>query len=132
MDRKMKVLIVDEQRRSRQSLRALFATWPKVSAIREAANGAGALRLPEDDPPDLVLIDGHIAEMGGLEIIQQVKARWPETGVVILSMYSDLENAAMAAGADAFVTKGEPPEVLLRILEAVARRGEQQERKGEV
>ncbi len=45
--------------------------------------------------------------------------------MVVLSMYSDLEPGRMAA-ADAFVTKGEPPKVLLRILEAVAeRRGKQ-------
>lgn len=120
MNRKIKVLIVDDQHRSRQSLRALLATWPAVTAIREAADGAEALRLAEDHRPDLVLIDGRVTEMGGLEITQQIKDRWPETGVVVLSMYSDLEPGAMAAGADAFVTKGEPPEVLLRILESVS------------
>ena len=44
MDRKIKVLIVDDQRRSRQSLKALLATWPDVASIREAANGVEALR----------------------------------------------------------------------------------------
>jgi hypothetical protein len=41
-------------------------------------------------------------------------------------MYSDFEPAALAAGADAFVTKGEPPEVLLRILESISENLEQQ------
>ena len=125
MDRKINVLIVDNQRRTRKSLRALVATWPAISAIREAANGAEALRMTEDYRPDLVLIDEHMESMGGLEITQRVKECCPEIGVVVLSMYSDLEPGAMASGADAFVSKADPPEVLLRILEAVAGREKQ-------
>jgi two-component system response regulator YesN len=120
MDTEIKVLIVDDQRRSRQSLQALLATWPAVAAIREAANGVEALRLAEEFRPDLVLIDVRMPKMGGLETTQRIKDRWPDTGVVVLSMYNDFEPSAMAAGADAFVTKGEPPEILLRILEAVS------------
>jgi DNA-binding NarL/FixJ family response regulator len=119
MDRKIKVLIVDDQRRSRQSLRALLATWPAAAAIREAPNGVEALRLAVEFRPDLVLIDVRIPEMGGLETTQRLKERWPEMRVVVLSMYADIEPCARAAGADAFVTKGEPPEVLLRVLEGV-------------
>ena len=125
MDREIKVLIVDGQHRSRQSLQALLATWPAVAAIREAANGIEAQRLAEEYLPDLFLIDVRMTEMGWLETIQRIKDRWPDTGVVVLSMYNDFEPSAMAAGADAFVTKGEPPEVLLSILEAVAESREQ-------
>src|SRR5512139_2403717 len=66
MDREIKVLIVDGQHRSRQSLQALLATWPAVAAIREAANGIEAQRLAEEYRPDLVLIDVRMPEMGGL------------------------------------------------------------------
>ncbi len=125
MNTKIKVLIVDDQRRSRQSLQALLATWPAAASIREAANGVEALRLAEEYRPDLIVIDVRMPEMGGLETTQRIKARWPDTGVVVLSMYSDFEPSAMAAGADAFVTKGEPPEVLLCILEAVSESREQ-------
>ncbi len=122
MQKQLKLLIVADQRRSRQSLRALLATWPAVAAIREAENGAEALRLAEDYQPDLVLIDGCMAEAGGFEITQRIKQRWLGIGVVFLSMYSNLRNSAMMAGADAFVTKGEPPELLLRVLEEIAER----------
>ncbi len=64
------MLIVDDQRRSRQSLQALLATWPAVAGIREAANGVEALRLAEEYRPDLVLIDVRMPEMGGLETTQ--------------------------------------------------------------
>ncbi len=122
MRREIKVLIVDGQRRSRQSLRALLATWPAVAAIREVSDGAEALRLAEEYRPDLVVIDVRLPEKAGLETTQRIKDRWPEAGVVILSMYNDLDIGAMAAGADALVTMGEPPEALLRVLEAVLER----------
>ena len=120
MDREIKVLIVDDQRRSRQSLKALLATWPAVASIQEAANGVEALRLAGENPPDLVLIDVRKPVMDGLETIQRIKDRWRDSGVVVLSMYNDFEPKAMAAGVDAFVTKSEPPEYLLSILETVS------------
>jgi len=126
MHKTLKLLIVGDHRCARQSLRALFATWPAITAIREAVNGAEALRLTEDFRPDNVLIDEHTESMGGLEITQKVKERWPDIGVVILSMYSNLEPGALAVGADAFITKGEPPEVFMQIFEAIADRQEQQ------
>jgi two-component system response regulator YesN len=65
MDRKIKVLIVDDQRRSRQSLQALLATWPAAASIREAANGVEALHMAEEFRPDLVLIDVRMPQMVG-------------------------------------------------------------------
>ncbi len=122
MKKEIGVLIVDAQRRSRQSLRALLATWPAGAAIREAADCAEALCLAEDYRPDLIVIDMRLPEKAGLEITQRIKDRWPETGVVVLTTYNDFDASAMAAGADAVVTKGEPPEVLLRVLETVLER----------
>ncbi len=122
MQKEIRVLIVDAQRRSRQSLRALLATWPVVAAIREAADQAEALRLAEEYRPDLVLIEVRLPAKAGLETTRCIKGRWPQTGVVVLSIYNDFDTSAMAAGADAVVTKGEPPEVLLRVLEAVLER----------
>ena len=100
MDREIKVLIVDGQHRSRQSLQALLATWPAVASIREAANGVEALSLAEEYRPDLIVIDVRMPEMGGLETTLKIKDRWPDTGVVVLSMYDGFEPSAIAAGAD--------------------------------
>lgn len=119
MDRKIKVLVVDDQPRSRQSLKALLVTWPALGDIREAENGIEALRLAKEFEPDIVLVDVRMPGLGGLQTTLKIKECWPEMGVVVLSMYSDYEPSALAAGADAFITKGEQPEVLLRILEAV-------------
>jgi len=119
----IRVLIVDDQPRARKSVRALLSTWNGVLEIREAGNGREAVRLVEELPPDLVLMDARMPEMDGLEATRQIKARWPEVKIVVLSMYVENQDEALAAGADAFVGKGEAPEKLLDVVSAVMQGG---------
>jgi len=116
----MQILIVDDQPRARQSLKALLTTWTQVKEIREAASGQEALHLVEESRPDVVLMDARMPEMDGLEATWLIKARWPQVKIIVLSMYADYRTEALAAGADAFVSKGEPPEQLLATLATVA------------
>jgi DNA-binding NarL/FixJ family response regulator len=119
----MDVLIVDDQLRARRSLRALLATWSPVKGVREAVNGREALELVKAAPPDLVIMDARMPEMDGLTATREIKARWPQVRVVVLSIYSEYSEEALAAGADAFVTKGEPPQQLLITLASVTGSG---------
>ena len=121
----IRVLIVDDQPRARQSLKALLATWFKTGEIQEASGGHEATCLVEESRPDVVLMDARMPGMDGLEATRLIKTRWPGVKVVVLSMYPDYKEPALAAGADAFVDKGELPERLLAILSAVVsgRRG---------
>ena len=117
MTQGVRVLVVDDQPRARQSLKALLATWPIIETIREAANGKEALALVEESPPDLALIDIRMPEMDGLEATRRIKAKWPQVKIIVLSVYTEHAAEALAAGADAFVCKCEPPEALLNALE---------------
>jgi DNA-binding NarL/FixJ family response regulator len=116
---KVDVLIADDQHRARQSLRALLSTLPPAGEVFEAVSGREALRVAEESRPGLVLMDARMPEMDGLQATLQLKARWPLVKVVVLSMYGDYEAEALAAGADAFVGKGEPPDRLLGVLTAL-------------
>ncbi len=112
----IRVLVVDDQLRARQSLKALLATWPRLQEVREAASGQQALGSIETFHPDVVLMDARMPEMDGVEATREVKARWPNVKVIVLSMYAEYLDQALAAGADAFLSKGEPPEKLLVAL----------------
>ena len=116
MPSRVRVLVVDDQLRARQGLKALLATWPQLQEIREATNGKQALAVVEEYQPDLVLMDVRMPEMDGLEATRRIKASWPHVLVVVLSMYPEYEPEATAAQANAFVCKGEPPEILLDTL----------------
>jgi len=112
----VKILIVDDQRRARQSLRALLSTWPPAAEIREAVDGHEAIRLAQEMQPDIVLMDVRMPEMDGLEATRLIKARWSQIKVIVLTLHGEYEAEALAAGADAFIGKGEPPDRLLAAL----------------
>jgi len=116
----VRVLIVDDLPRTRESLRALLATWPHLTALAEAASGQQALELAATFQPDVALMDVRMSGMDGLETTRRFKARWPEIKVIVLSLYGEYADEALAAGADAFVSKGEPAENLLAALARVS------------
>lgn len=120
MNKRLRILIVDDLARARQSMKALVGTHPAVTALNEAVSGREALALVDSWEPDAVLMDICMAEMNGIEATRAIKARWPQVKVIAISMNGDYEASALEAGADAFVNKGEPPARLLEALDGVA------------
>lgn len=114
------ILIVDDQPRARASLKALITTQFPSARIVEATNGAEALAVVEQIHPKIVLMDARMPEMDGVQATRLIKTRWPETRVVVLSMFPEYKTPALIAGADAVVSKGEAPEELLDALQKAA------------
>lgn len=112
----MRILVVDDQIRTRQSLRRLLGTVPSITEILEAADGTEALRIIREDPPQLVIMDARMPEMDGVEATRMIKESWPQVKVIVLSMYLEYEAVANKVGADAFVSKADTPEVLLEVI----------------
>jgi DNA-binding NarL/FixJ family response regulator len=106
MNESIRILIVDDQERARQGLKALLATWPRIEIVSEAADGREAVQLVEESQPDLVLMDAKMPVVDGVEGTRLIKERWPETRVVVLTMHASYRADALAAGADAFLIKG--------------------------
>ena len=108
-----KVLITDDRITSRKGLRALMLTQPDIQVIGEAANGELAISFIEKVKPDVVLMDAFMPGMNGLEATKIIKKKWRDVRVVVLTLHEDIRQEALAAGADAFLVKGCPPEKLL-------------------
>lgn len=119
MQKPIRVLIVDDQLHARKSLKALLSTWPRAGEIYEAGDGREAVRLVEELQPDMVLIDVRMPELDGLKATAQIKALRPEVKVIVLSMYIEYHDEALAVGADAFVAKGDAASELLGTLAAI-------------
>lgn len=117
---KIRLLIVDDQKRARDSLRALLSTWEGTGEIQEASNGLEAIGLAQIFNPDLVIMDVRMCKLDGIQATHYLKQFNPQLKIVILSMYQDYILDAMHSCADAFVSKGESPERLLNIVQLVA------------
>lgn len=118
--RKLRVMIVDDQKRTRDSLAALLRTWEQTGEIREAANGLEAIGLAQVFQPDMILMDVRMLKMDGIQAARVIKQQMPQTKVIVLSVYSDLDGEAMQANADAFISKSESPERLLGIVQMLS------------
>ncbi len=116
----MYILIADDQPKVRSALRLLLEQEPGLSVIGESTDAQALLAQVTATCPDLVLLDW---ELPGIQsrsnLIVTLRALCPRLRVVVLSGRPEMRDAALAAGADAFVSKGDPPEGLLAILRAV-------------
>jgi DNA-binding NarL/FixJ family response regulator len=117
----MRVVIADDQRRAAQGLEALLEAWPEVEVVGKAANGQEAVQLVRKYGPDVVLMDIRMPVMDGLEATRLIKSQLPQVRIVALTMDVTCRAAALAAGADAFLVKGGPPEDLRAVIGAERR-----------
>ena len=116
MQKRYKVLIADDNERTRNGLRALLAMRQEIEIVGEAADGQQAVQMVREYQPDVVLMDAQMPQMDGLEATRQIKARWPEVRVVVVTMYVSRRAKAQAAGVDLFLRKGGPVEELLSAI----------------
>jgi len=100
-----KILIADDDARMRQMLRQIVASL--ASTVHEAGDGGEAIAICAAERPDWVLMDLRMKPIDGLRATAAIKARWPETRVIIVTQYDDAELRAEAlrAGACAYVLK---------------------------
>ncbi len=117
---KPRILIVDDSARARDSLRALLAIYAENTDIQEAENGLEALKCVDSSRPDIVLMDILMPELDGITATQRIKAQVPQIKIIAVSMTPDYRAEALAAGADAFVCKGDSPKAILEVLIRIA------------
>jgi DNA-binding NarL/FixJ family response regulator len=87
-----------------------------VEVVAEADASREALPLVERLQPDVVVMDVDLPAHDDLDTAHTIKARYPNVRVVILTLHTALRNAAVGAGADAFVLKGTPPDEMVNII----------------
>ena len=101
----MTVLIVDDSPRFRELIATILAGLADV--VNECADGDEAVAAYRANRPDWVLMDLHMARMGGLEATRRILAADRTARVVILTQYDDAHwrAAAIAAGACGYALK---------------------------
>jgi DNA-binding NarL/FixJ family response regulator len=77
MEKKQRILIVDDHALLRAGLKALLAKDPNIEIVGEAENGRDAVRAVGQLAPHLVLMDLTMPGMNGIEALTQIKQRYP-------------------------------------------------------
>jgi DNA-binding NarL/FixJ family response regulator len=119
MARPTRILIADDDRRTRAGLRALLSAHALYEIAGEAIDGQDVLVQIERCRPDAVLLDLHMPLLSGVQATRLIKERWPRVAIVVLSMDDGQRSAALAAGADAFVSKADGPDKVIKMLQVV-------------
>jgi PAS domain S-box-containing protein len=121
MTRRAQVLVVDDHEMVRQGLRQLLAQSHDFVCVAEAADGHAALRQAEQHEPKLIIMDVKLPSGNGLETTRQLMKRTPRPRVIIYTYHDDetyLEQALLA-GAQGYVLKSDPNQLILTALRAV-------------
>ncbi len=122
----MQILVADKQPKVRFGLRVLLEQQPGLKVVGEAVNVEELLAQVEVACPDLVLLDWELPGLAAVDLVTALRRVCPELLVIVLSGRSEVRQAALAAGADAFVYKCDPPERLLAAIADCAAKVEHQ------
>ena len=121
----MKVIIVDDHAMIRDGIRWMFVNEPTIEIVGEAANGQEALSVAAETQPDVVLMDVRMPETSGLDALVDIKQRWPQMAVLMLTMYSEtsLVAASIKQGASGYLLKNAGRDEMIRAIHQVAEGG---------
>jgi NarL family two-component system response regulator LiaR len=122
LDRKIRVLIVDDHAVVRQGLRTFLELQDKsalaIEIVGEAANGIEAVELARSKQPDIVLLDLVMPEMDGLQATPRIIESSPQSRVIILTSFGEDDKVlpAIRAGAQGYLLKDIPPNELVQAV----------------
>jgi DNA-binding NarL/FixJ family response regulator len=120
-----KVAIVEDDRGLREQLAQILGAARDVRFAGACASGEEALERIHLLQPDVVLMDIKLPGMSGIECVAHLKRALPSLQIIMLTVYEDSESIfrALKAGADGYLVKSSPPEVLLEAIDDVRRGG---------
>ncbi|CAA9451950.1 MAG: hypothetical protein AVDCRST_MAG01-01-4692 [uncultured Rubrobacteraceae bacterium] len=120
-----RLVVVDDHDLAREGIKDMLLDETDIEVVGEAANGREALLVCSRTRPDMLLMDVRMPEMDGLAATSEIKKRYPETSVLMVTMHEnpDYLLEALKAGAAGYVLKDAPQEEVVGAVRRV-REGE--------
>ena len=117
----VRLLVADDHGVLREGVIAILAGYPEFVVIAEAKDGRQALKLARQVQPDVIILDLMLPILDGLRVARRLRRDQPNIKIIVLSALTEFETVdqAMAAGADAYVSKTRCLEDLVRALHLV-------------
>ncbi len=110
-----RVLVVDDHPILRRGLTALIESEPGLAVCGAVGTRAAALEAIRESQPDLAIVDLALGDEDGLDLVKEIKARYPKVPSLVLSMHDEVVYAerALSAGALGYVAKQDLDETVL-------------------
>ena len=123
MTEPIRVLIADDHTILRSGVRMLLEAETDIEVVGEALNGVEAVEQAGNLHPDVILMDIAMPLMDGLEATRQIKARWPEINILVLTMHRTDEYffEMLKAGASGYILKAADTDELINAVRATSR-----------
>jgi CheY-like chemotaxis protein len=118
----MKVMLVDDDRTMRTVLKTLLELEQYTVAVWDALPTTDILEQVRAEKPDVLLLDVHLREINGLDILRDLRCAEPQISntPVLMTSGMDLRDQCDAAGANGFLLKPYMPDDLLQQIRALA------------
>ena len=114
-----RILVIDDHPLFRKGVTQLIAMAPHLELVGEASNGEQGVAMAKRLDPDLILLDLHMAGMGGIDTLKAIRDAGLDCRVVILTVSDNADDlvAAIRTGADGYLIKDMEPEDLLSAID---------------
>ena len=121
MDKKIRILIVDNNPILREGLKSVLSPIPIFDIVGEAGDGLEAIELVGELHPDLVLMDISMPRMNGIDAIREIKKESPGTKILAFTVHKipDILTAILKAGADGYLLKDSSRTELIQSIQDI-------------
>jgi DNA-binding NarL/FixJ family response regulator len=113
----MKIMVADHHPQALWALKTMLEEKPQFNVIGDAVNAYKLLNLVIENPPDLVLMDSELPGMSNANLINELHKVVPKIIVVVMGGSNADGAMLIKAGANAFVSKSDPPDRMLKIIQ---------------
>jgi DNA-binding NarL/FixJ family response regulator len=119
------IVVADDHGIVREGVRRLIESEDDLEVCGEASGARGVLAEISRAKPDLIVLDITIPRLGGLEVLERIRADHSDTRVILFSTHQDAHfiRSAIALGVDGFVPKDGPSEAVIEAIREVMRGG---------
>lgn len=119
--RKSRILLVDDHPIMRDGISRIINQQPDMEVHHEASSAREALKILDSAIPDLAIVDISLKDISGLELIKEMKIRYRDFPVLVLSMHSEnlYAERVLKAGARGYIMKHEPADQLMDAIRRV-------------
>lgn len=119
----LRILIADDHALVRRGARDVLESQRGWRVVGEAADGPEAVQKAMELKPDLAVVDISMPELDGIEVTRQIRRKFPETKVLVVTMHEsdEMVQRALDAGAHGCILKSDLTESLVRAVKDVSR-----------